>query len=69
VALPCPVCTREDAKKQCCICMIQETRMIFQPCNHIVCCETCAVQPHIKDCPVCRTPIQNRMLVYGDRFN
>ena len=69
VLLPCVVCKEESKKKQCVICKVKETRIIFQPCYHIVCCEDCGNLEQIVNCPVCRAPIQQRMMVYGDRFD
>jgi len=69
VVLSCVVCKGENKKKECVVCLLEETCMIFRPCNHIVCCKQCGNLEHIINCPVCRTPIQERMQVYGGRFN
>ena len=46
----------------CAICMIAAKEMAFIPCGHMACCRTCA--PQCSTCPICRTPITQRLRVY-----
>ena len=64
--LPCPVCKEEAEKRKCCVCFINDTRVIFKPCHHIVCCRECANKPAMKTCPVCRTFITERAVAFGN---
>lgn len=45
----------ESRKFECKVCMISQIEIIFNPCHHVVVCETCAV--HLKKCPFCRVDI------------
>ena len=38
----------------CKVCFAHEANIIFLPCSHLTCCETCADQ--MSDCPICRVP-------------
>ncbi|NWU89663.1 LRSM1 ligase, partial [Upupa epops] len=51
-----------DKKSECVVCMEQETQMIFLPCGHICCCQTCCEQLHT--CPLCRKDIAQRIRVF-----
>ncbi|KAL3881989.1 hypothetical protein ACJMK2_028371, partial [Sinanodonta woodiana] len=46
----------------CKICMENPIRVIFLPCGHLVCCETCA--PAFRKCPICRKRIQQSVKTY-----
>ncbi|KAI5063820.1 hypothetical protein GOP47_0020490 [Adiantum capillus-veneris] len=54
--------------RECVMCMNEERSIVFLPCAHQVICIECN-QLHVKhgrkDCPSCRTPIQQRIRVYG----
>lgn len=53
----------KDAKKDVCkICMDEEMNVVFMPCSHLVSCHNCAVK--IFNCPLCRTPVINKMKVF-----
>jgi len=45
---------------QCVVCMARERSVVFQPCNHFVCCEVCAQEQH---CPSsgCGTAVSRRL--------
>ncbi|NXN90957.1 LRSM1 ligase, partial [Rhinopomastus cyanomelas] len=51
-----------DKKSECVVCMEQETQMIFLPCGHICCCQTCCEQLHT--CPLCRKDITQRIRIF-----
>lgn len=54
----------EEQERQtvCKVCLIEEAIIVFLPCDHLACCENCAVQLHI--CAVCRTSITEKIKVY-----
>lgn len=42
--------------EQCAICMERPKNQFFQPCGHVCCCQVCV--KNVRDCPLCRSPIQ-----------
>lgn len=52
----------ELMRLKCKCCYEQDVSIIFFPCNHIACCETCAKQ--LQKCLVCRTTIARRAKCY-----
>ncbi len=57
----------EDSSIQndCIICMDSERNVIFTPCLHFICCETCSFGKIGNDCPQCHTKIENKKLTLG----
>ena len=53
----------EDARL-CKVCMEAEICFVFIPCGHFCTCENCAVNGNLKDCPICRKKIENRIKIY-----
>jgi len=53
---------RLKEQRTCKICMDGEVGVVFLPCGHFCACVNCA--PALKDCPVCRTPIQGTVRTY-----
>ncbi|XP_074912020.1 E3 ubiquitin-protein ligase LRSAM1 isoform X4 [Buteo buteo] len=51
-----------EKKSECVVCMEQETQMIFLPCGHVCCCQTCCEQLH--SCPLCRKDITQRIRIF-----
>lgn len=54
--------------RECVMCMNEEISIVFLPCAHQVICIKCNElhrQQGLKDCPSCRTPIMQRIRVYG----
>lgn len=54
--------------RECVMCMYEEVSVVFLPCAHQVVCAGCdeVHKNHgISNCPSCRTPIQQRIRVYG----
>ena len=45
----------------CVMCLLNERRVMFQPCFHVVSCNSC--QYKVEECPVCRTPIDGRLKI------
>ena len=48
----------------CKICMNAEICYVFDSCGHMVTCENCAINERLKNCPVCRKPIEKRIKTY-----
>jgi len=54
--------------RECVMCMCEEMSVVFLPCAHQVVCAKCNElheKQGMRDCPSCRTPIQQRIHVYG----
>ncbi|KAM6297020.1 E3 ubiquitin-protein ligase LRSAM1 [Aegotheles albertisi] len=52
----------DERKSECVVCMEQETQMIFLPCGHVCCCQTCCQRLHT--CPLCRKDITQRIRIF-----
>lgn len=55
-------------ERECVMCMSKEMSVVFLPCAHQVVCVKCNdlhQKKGLRDCPACRTPIQQRIRVYG----
>ncbi|NWS62734.1 LRSM1 ligase, partial [Chunga burmeisteri] len=52
----------DEKKSECVVCMEQETQMIFLPCGHVCCCQTCSERLHT--CPLCRKDITQRIRIF-----
>jgi hypothetical protein len=50
----------------CTICLAEKKNILFQPCNHLSCCEICAIDLTTKhgNCPICRIKITNSIKIY-----
>ncbi|CAL0300569.1 unnamed protein product [Lupinus luteus] len=51
-------------ERECCMCLSEDISVILLPCAHQVLCRECNglhQELGVKDCPTCRTPIQNRI--------
>ncbi|NXJ68942.1 LRSM1 ligase, partial [Rostratula benghalensis] len=57
-----PQLSWEKKKSECVVCMEQETQMIFLPCGHVCCCQTCCQRLH--SCPLCRRDITQRIRIF-----
>ncbi|NXC76141.1 LRSM1 ligase, partial [Anhinga anhinga] len=52
----------DEKKSECIVCMEQETQMVFLPCGHVCCCQTCCERLHT--CPLCRKDITQRVRIF-----
>ncbi|NXJ76427.1 LRSM1 ligase, partial [Trogon melanurus] len=57
-----PLLQWDEKKSECVVCMEQETQMIFLPCGHVCCCQTCCKRLH--SCPLCRKDITQRIRIF-----
>ena len=46
----------------CKICMDHEVSQVFNPCNHVICCNNCINK--IQICPICRKNIESSQMIY-----
>eukprot|EP00741_Cyanophora_paradoxa_P021038 tig00021326_g20307.t1 len=53
---------RETERKACKICLDRSAGVAFNPCGHIVSCDTCSTR--LRECPMCRQRIVSRLRVY-----
>ena len=47
----------------CVICLSREKKIIFLPCSHYSCCDSCSV--NVTHCPICRHLICDKKIVYN----
>ncbi|NXX82033.1 LRSM1 ligase, partial [Urocolius indicus] len=47
---------------ECVVCMEQETQMVFLPCGHVCCCQSCSEKLHT--CPLCRRDVAQRIRIF-----
>ncbi|KAM6046889.1 E3 ubiquitin-protein ligase LRSAM1 isoform 3-T5 [Theristicus caerulescens] len=52
----------DEKKSECVVCMEKETQMVFLPCGHVCCCQTCCERLHA--CPLCRKDITQRIRIF-----
>ncbi|XP_017690789.1 PREDICTED: E3 ubiquitin-protein ligase LRSAM1 isoform X1 [Lepidothrix coronata] len=52
----------EERKSECVVCMEQEPQMIFLPCGHVCCCQSCCER--LLSCPLCRRDIAQRVRIF-----
>uniref|UniRef100_A0A8C3JGH2 Leucine rich repeat and sterile alpha motif containing 1 n=1 Tax=Calidris pygmaea TaxID=425635 RepID=A0A8C3JGH2_9CHAR len=52
----------DEKKSECVVCMEQETQVVFLPCGHVCCCQTCS--QHLHACPLCRKDITQRIRIF-----
>eukprot|EP00746_Dinoflagellata_sp_MGD_P015028 gnl/MRDRNA2_/MRDRNA2_133267_c0_seq1.p1 gnl/MRDRNA2_/MRDRNA2_133267_c0~~gnl/MRDRNA2_/MRDRNA2_133267_c0_seq1.p1 ORF type:complete len:434 (-),score=114.17 gnl/MRDRNA2_/MRDRNA2_133267_c0_seq1:119-1420(-) len=48
----------------CSICMDNLVNLVTLPCRHLAVCQDCGFQEGLKECPLCRTPIETKMQIY-----
>ncbi|KAM9521781.1 E3 ubiquitin-protein ligase LRSAM1 isoform 2-T2 [Guaruba guarouba] len=57
-----PLLQWDEKKSECVVCMEQETQMIFLPCGHVCCCQSCCER--LLTCPLCRRDITQRIRIF-----
>ncbi|GMI41091.1 hypothetical protein TrCOL_g12435 [Triparma columacea] len=53
------------AQKLCCVCMEVERQVLLMPCRHLCVCRGCSEDERLRDCPICRSEVLERMVVYS----
>lgn len=62
--IPVAVATELPESAECKICMAAAISAVFMPCGHAMACQNCAAAVAGKECPICRTPIENIQQLY-----
>ncbi|XP_038638560.1 E3 ubiquitin-protein ligase LRSAM1 isoform X3 [Scyliorhinus canicula] len=57
-----PVSEDVLVQSECVVCLERESQMIFLPCGHVCCCQTCGTELHT--CPLCRKVIEQKIRMY-----
>ncbi|NXI47767.1 LRSM1 ligase, partial [Galbula dea] len=52
----------DEKKSECVVCMELETQIVFLPCGHVCCCQSCCEQ--LQACPLCRKDIAQRIRIF-----
>ncbi|NXP80030.1 LRSM1 ligase, partial [Ramphastos sulfuratus] len=52
----------DEKKSECVVCMEQEPQIIFLPCGHVCCCQSCCER--LQPCPLCRKDIAQRIRIF-----
>ncbi len=60
--VPAPAAAAAPAVRECCICLVAESNVVFMPCKHMRCCSTCAGA--VNECPLCRVAIVKRVQLF-----
>eukprot|EP00163_Fabomonas_tropica_P032387 TRINITY_DN808_c0_g4_i2.p1 TRINITY_DN808_c0_g4~~TRINITY_DN808_c0_g4_i2.p1 ORF type:complete len:332 (-),score=53.96 TRINITY_DN808_c0_g4_i2:571-1566(-) len=50
----------------CCICMDGNNNTVYVPCGHLVTCSDCNNAYTLTQCPICRGPIEHKLILDGD---
>ena len=58
-SIPHPESSQSTAPPKCVTCLTFDKTILFLPCKHIFCCETCSVK--LNNCPICRTEITEKI--------
>ncbi|RXN10340.1 E3 ubiquitin- ligase LRSAM1 [Labeo rohita] len=59
---PTAPCPDRFNSSECVVCMEDESQVIFLPCGHVCCCQTCSSA--LQSCPLCRGSISQRVRLY-----
>ena len=49
----------------CVICQDAEKTIVLLPCRHLCLCATCAAQPDVRECPLCRSQIESHLQIFS----
>jgi len=53
-----------DDDHHCSVCLTTPRNLLFLPCRHLSCCETCGSNDTIQICVICRVPIETKIRVF-----
>ena len=59
--------TQDEEERLCVVCEVGKKNILLMPCKHICLCKSCAdsfLSDKIKECPMCRTKIQDSTEVF-----
>jgi hypothetical protein len=54
----------EEQTTLCSVCFSNKKNVVFMPCRHMACCEMCASNQNVTNCVLCRTPIEQTIVVF-----
>ena len=49
----------DETSSECCICLSEEKEIVFVPCGHYYCCNTCSKK--VNKCPICRANVDQQI--------
>ena len=52
---------------KCVVCLERVREIVFKPCSHMVICERCLYNLKELKCPMCRKPVDDIILVFGEK--
>lgn len=55
---------KAGGKEACVICMDNLANMVCLPCKHLALCAFCGQQQDVRACPICRTPLEDKMQIF-----
>ena len=57
-------CMEDNNDRSCTICFECPINTVFIPCGHSISCEKCAFKNSLKNCPMCRKTLQQKIKIY-----
>ncbi|KAF1751916.1 hypothetical protein GCK72_018470 [Caenorhabditis remanei] len=55
---------QEKLVAECCICLATKPSIVFMPCRHLITCSDCYDASDFRECPTCRSTIENSITVF-----
>ncbi|EGT42664.1 hypothetical protein CAEBREN_09792 [Caenorhabditis brenneri] len=55
---------QEKLVAECCICLATKPSIVFMPCRHLITCSDCFDASDFRECPTCRSTIENSITVF-----
>ena len=55
----------QSAQQLCVICCDLPKAVVLMPCRHLCLCEPCSKNKKVKQCPICRKQISDRISVFS----
>lgn len=55
---------QEKLVAECCICLATKPSIVFMPCRHLITCSGCYDASDFRECPTCRSTIENSITVF-----
>ncbi|CAI2353698.1 unnamed protein product [Caenorhabditis sp. 36 PRJEB53466] len=55
---------QEKLVAECCICLATKPSIVFMPCRHLITCSGCYDSSDFRECPTCRSTIDNSITVF-----
>ena len=55
----------QNEQRLCVICCNEDRSIVLLPCRHLCLCGPCSEHESLRDCPLCRKPIQHKFSVFS----